>query len=113
MADLVPPSARSATAGHRGNGRRAHFIGICGSAMGGIAATLVRAGWIVTGSRDHCHSPMLDYLRDRGVPFQPRHLPSNVPADTDVVIVAKRIAESNPELLHVLQSGIPYRSFPE
>lgn len=94
-------------------GRRAHFIGICGNAMGGIAATLARSGWTVTGSSDHCHSPMLEYLRDRGIGFRSPHQPSNVPSNTDVVIVAKRIAESNVELQHVLQSGIPYRSFPE
>jgi UDP-N-acetylmuramate: L-alanyl-gamma-D-glutamyl-meso-diaminopimelate ligase len=81
--------------------------------MGGIASTLARSGWTVTGSSDDCHSPMLDYLRDNGIAFHSPHQPSNVPADTEVVIVAKRVPAWNVELQHVLQSGIPHRSFPE
>lgn len=81
--------------------------------MGGIAATLARSGWTITGSSDDCHSPMLEYLRENGIAFSPTHQASNVPPDADVVIVAKRIPESNVELQHVLQRGIPHRSFPE
>jgi UDP-N-acetylmuramate: L-alanyl-gamma-D-glutamyl-meso-diaminopimelate ligase len=113
MPDVVTPPAQPPPTAGRGRGRRAHFIGICGNAMGGIARTLARSGWTVTGSSDDCHSPMLEYLRDNGIGFHLSHHPSNVPAETDVVIVAKRIPAWNVELQHVLERGIPHRSFPE
>lgn len=95
------------------NRQHAHFIGICGKAMGGIAAAVASEGWRVTGSDEQCYGPMKNYLQGCGLPIRTPFQARNVPADADLAIVGKRVAANNPELLEVTRRGIPHRSFPQ
>ena len=47
--------------------RRVHFLGICGTAMGAVAAGMKEQGWIVTGSDNQAYPPMSDFLASRGI----------------------------------------------
>ena len=44
-----------------------HFLGICGTAMGSVAAALRERGYKVTGSDERVYPPMSDFLRSKGV----------------------------------------------
>src|SRR5262245_15067091 len=91
---------------------RLHFIGICGKAMGGIAASLARDHWHVTGSDENMYAPMSDYLRQCGIRVAAPYAAANLPDETELVIVGKRVAAGNPELLQVIRKGIAHCSFP-
>jgi hypothetical protein len=49
--------------------RHLHFIGICGTAMGAVAAALRDQGFIVTGSDAGVYPPMSTFLEERGIPI--------------------------------------------
>ena len=51
------------------NSEQIHFIGICGTAMGSVAAALKNRGYIVTGSDQNVYPPMSDFLIENGVSF--------------------------------------------
>jgi UDP-N-acetylmuramate: L-alanyl-gamma-D-glutamyl-meso-diaminopimelate ligase len=90
-----------------------HFIGICGKAMGGIAAALAHEGWQVSGSDEKCYAPMMDYLSDCGIPIRTPYAAQNVPAGVGLMVVGKRVSENNPELQQLLGSGMAHYSFPQ
>ena len=90
-----------------------HFVGICGKAMGAIAAALANEGWRVTGSDEKCYQPMMNFLSRQGIPVCTPYAAGNVPPDADLVVVGKRVTAGNPELVHVLRHGPPHSSFPQ
>ncbi len=81
--------------------------------MGAIAAALAREGWRITGSDENVYEPMSGHLQECGIRIISPYHPANVPSDVGLVIVGKRVAASNPELLHVIRRGIPHQSFPQ
>jgi UDP-N-acetylmuramate: L-alanyl-gamma-D-glutamyl-meso-diaminopimelate ligase len=91
---------------------RLHFLGICGRAMGAIASAMASAGHRVTGSDEDVYPPMSGYLDERGLRVMTPYAEANVPQDTDLVVVGKRVAVNNPELRSVLERGLPFMSFP-
>lgn len=92
--------------------RSVHFLGVCGKAMGGIAAALAREGWHVTGSDEKCYAPMDAYLFDSGIAISSPYAARNIPAQTQSVVVGKRVAQSNTELQAVIARSLPHDSFP-
>src|ERR1700730_18559109 len=92
---------------------RIHFIGICGKALGVIAAALARAGWAVTGSDEKPYPPMSDYLRECGIAVSPPTGSPETLGKIDIVVVGKRVTATNPDLRHVIENQIPCRSFPQ
>ena len=92
---------------------RLYFIGICGKAMGGIAAALKRDRWTVTGSDEKPYPPMSDYLRDCGIAILAPNGSAETFDEMDSVIVGKRVAETNPDLRYVIENQIPFFSFPQ
>src|ERR1700682_4506298 len=92
---------------------RIHFIGICGKAMGGIAAALAREGWLITGSDEKPYPPMSDYLRSCGIAILPPNGRANILGKINMAIVGKRTTEANPDLRYVIENQIPFRSFPQ
>ena len=93
--------------------KRLHFVGVCGKAMGGIAAAMAAEEWGVTGSDEKCYQPMMDFLSSRGISVRTPYAAENVPRDADLVVVGKRVAVENPELVEVLRHGPPHYSFPQ
>jgi UDP-N-acetylmuramate: L-alanyl-gamma-D-glutamyl-meso-diaminopimelate ligase len=93
--------------------RRIHFIGICGTAMGAVAAAIRELGYVVSGSDDNVYPPMSTFLAAKEIPIANGFRPENVPADVDLVVVGNFISRGNPELEAVLDRNLLYRSLPE
>jgi UDP-N-acetylmuramate: L-alanyl-gamma-D-glutamyl-meso-diaminopimelate ligase len=93
--------------------QRIHLIGICGTAMGTLAALLKRKGHDVRGSDQNVYPPMSDFLAAEGIPIAAGFAAEHVTADVDLVIVGNAISRGNPELEAVLERKIRYCSLPE
>jgi UDP-N-acetylmuramate--alanine ligase len=83
----------------------AHFIGIGGAGMSGIAKVLHERGRSVTGS-DMRQSRYSSALAAAGVPVSIGHDAANL-GDPEVVVVSTAIPESNPELMEARRRGLP------
>lgn len=93
--------------------RRLHFIGICGTAMGTLAAMLQRRGDQVRGSDAHVYPPMSDVLRVEGIQLLDGYDAAHIDDSIDVVVVGNAISRGNPELEAVLDGSLRYVSLPE
>jgi UDP-N-acetylmuramate: L-alanyl-gamma-D-glutamyl-meso-diaminopimelate ligase len=93
--------------------RKLHFLGICGTAMGSVAAALRERGFSVTGSDENIYPPMSTFLEKKGVALQEGYRAENIPADVDVVVVGNAIKRGNPEVEAVLNRKFFYLSLPE
>ncbi|HWX15930.1 MAG TPA: UDP-N-acetylmuramate:L-alanyl-gamma-D-glutamyl-meso-diaminopimelate ligase [Chthoniobacterales bacterium] len=93
--------------------RKLHFLGICGTAMGSVAAALRERGFSVTGSDENIYPPMSTFLEKKGVAPQEGYRAENIPADVDVVVVGNAIKRGNPEVEAVLNRRFFYLSLPE
>ena len=90
-----------------------HFTGICGTAMGAVAAAMKQRGFTVTGSDAGVYPPMSDFLRGQGIALSEGFDEKNIPADTDVVIIGNAISRGNPEAEAALDRKLLYHSLPE
>ncbi len=90
-----------------------HFIGICGTAMGAVAAALQQQGHQVSGSDGAVYPPMSDFLASRGIRPAAGYRADNLPPDADAYVVGNAISRGNPELEEVLARRLPYLSLPE
>jgi UDP-N-acetylmuramate: L-alanyl-gamma-D-glutamyl-meso-diaminopimelate ligase len=90
-----------------------HFTGICGTAMGAVAAAMKQRGFIVTGSDAGIYPPMSDFLRGQGITLSEGYHEDHIPADTDVVIIGNAISRGNPEAEATLDRKLLYHSLPE
>ena len=96
-----------------GKTRSFHFLGICGTAMGSVAAALRERGFTVTGSDENVYPPMSTFLEKRGVSLNAGYRAENIPADTDVVVIGNAMKRGNPEVEAVLNRKLYYVSLPE
>ena len=92
---------------------RFHFTGICGTAMGAVAAAMKQRGFTVTGSDASVYPPMSDFLRGQGISIAEGYREENIPPDTDVVIIGNAISRGNPEAEATLDRKLLYHSLPE
>jgi UDP-N-acetylmuramate: L-alanyl-gamma-D-glutamyl-meso-diaminopimelate ligase len=90
-----------------------HFLGICGTAMGSVAAALQERGFRVTGSDDNVYPPMSIFLEKRGIALKEGYRAENIPADADVVVIGNAMKRGNPEVEAVLSRKLLYLSLPE
>ncbi len=90
-----------------------HFLGICGTLMGSVAAALKERGHVVTGSDDGIYPPMSTFLASRGISIASPFSPANLPAAADLIIVGNALSRGNPEVEAVLNRKLPYTSLPE
>ncbi|MGB0610376.1 MAG: UDP-N-acetylmuramate:L-alanyl-gamma-D-glutamyl-meso-diaminopimelate ligase [Verrucomicrobiales bacterium] len=95
------------------NSEQIHFIGICGTAMGSVAAALQNRGYIVTGSDQNVYPPMSDFLIENGINVSVGHNENNIPDNVDLVIIGNAMSRGNVEVESVLNRKIPYTSLPE
>jgi UDP-N-acetylmuramate: L-alanyl-gamma-D-glutamyl-meso-diaminopimelate ligase len=93
--------------------QRIHLIGICGTAMGTLAAMLRARGHDVRGSDQQVYPPMSDFLRQQGITLLEGYDPAHIVPELDLVIVGNAISRGNPELEEVLDRKIRYCSLPE
>jgi UDP-N-acetylmuramate: L-alanyl-gamma-D-glutamyl-meso-diaminopimelate ligase len=92
---------------------RFHFTGICGTAMGAVAAAMKQRGFTITGSDANVYPPMSDFLRGQGITLTEGYREENIPPDTDVVIIGNAISRGNPEAEAALDRKLLYHSLPE
>jgi len=83
----------------------AHFIGIGGAGMSGLARVLHDRGIVVTGS-DLKASRYATALQEAGILVHVGHAADNL-GDPEVVVVSSAIPETNPELAAARERGIP------
>ncbi|MFE1645342.1 UDP-N-acetylmuramate--L-alanine ligase [Microbacterium sp. P01] len=83
----------------------AHFIGIGGSGMSGLARMFLARGIRVSGS-DRADSPALQQLRALGARVHVGHDAAHL-GDADTVIHTGAIWPENPEFVRARQSGMP------
>ncbi|MBI3611023.1 MAG: UDP-N-acetylmuramate:L-alanyl-gamma-D-glutamyl-meso-diaminopimelate ligase [Nitrospirae bacterium] len=93
--------------------RHIHLIAICGTGMAALAGMLKAAGYRVTGSDANVYPPMSTMLERQGISYRVGFRPENIEPDTDLVVIGNAVSKTNPEVLAVLERGLPYRSFPQ
>lgn len=93
-------------------GARIHLIGVCGTAMAGLAGLLRARGYRITGSDEGVYPPMSTYLESLGIHadsgFDARHLEP----EPDLVVIGNAIRRGNPEVERVLDRRLPFISLP-
>ena len=85
--------------------QHAHFIGIGGIGMSGIAEILLNLGFKVSGS-DLRRGPVTDRLAQMGANIYEGHNASNI-AGATVVVTSSAVSASNPEVLEARAHKIP------
>ncbi len=93
--------------------RHVHIIGICGTAMGTLAAMLAERGFRVTGSDAMAYPPMSTWLAARGLTILEGYDAAHVPDDVDLVVVGNVARRDNPESVAAHERGLPCISLPE
>jgi UDP-N-acetylmuramate--alanine ligase len=84
---------------------KAHFVGIGGSGMNGVARLFLAAGIPVTGS-DRAESEYTRALSELGAGIHIGHDAANV-GDADTLVVTGALWQDNPEYQYALAHGIP------
>ncbi len=95
------------------NLKHLHFLGICGTAMGAVAAALRDQGYTVTGSDEDIYPPMSTFLEEKGIALSKGYRAENLPAGADLIVVGNAIRRGNPEVEEVLNRKLLYTSLPE
>ncbi|MEE9421556.1 MAG: UDP-N-acetylmuramate--L-alanine ligase [Gammaproteobacteria bacterium] len=85
--------------------RRAHFVGIGGAGMGGIAEVLLNLGYEVSGSDLRANS-VTQRLDSQGARIHIGHDAKHVQG-SDVVVVSSAVDETNPEVMAARELRIP------
>jgi UDP-N-acetylmuramate--alanine ligase len=91
-----------------GSWRQAHFVGIGGAGMSGIARILLARGVTVTGS-DLKDAGGLDALREAGATVAVGHRAEQV-GRPDAVVVSSAIPPGNVEVREAVRAGVPVLS---
>jgi UDP-N-acetylmuramate--alanine ligase len=86
--------------------RKAHFVGIGGSGMSGLAGLLLADGHAVSGS-DRQISDRVRDLESRGAVLHEGHACDHVPPETDLVVASAAVPAANPELEEAERRGLP------
>jgi len=119
MARIPPCDAKTAPSPHPfrffpvSEKKRFHFTGICGTAMGAVAAAMKQRGYTVTGSDANVYPPMSDFLRNQGITLSEGYREENLPADADVIVIGNAISRGNAEAEAALDRKLLYMSLPE
>ena len=81
--------------------------------MATFAAMLKERGYRVTGSDHGVYPPMSDFLARAGIEVMQGYRAENLTPPPDLVIVGNAVSRTNPEVAALLESHIPYQSFPQ
>jgi UDP-N-acetylmuramate: L-alanyl-gamma-D-glutamyl-meso-diaminopimelate ligase len=90
-----------------------HIIGICGTAMGSLAAMLVERGFEVRGSDAMAYPPMSTWLAERGIDIMSGYAAENLDWGPDVVIVGNVCRAEYADAVEMRRRGLPHLSLPE
>ena len=89
-----------------------HFLGICGTAMGSIAAAMRDRGFKVTGQDENVYPPMSTFLESKGVEITAGFRPEDIPS-ADLIVIGNAMSRGNPAVEAVLNRKLLYLSLPE
>ena len=78
--------------------KHVHFIGIGGAGLSAMAVLLHEGGVTVTGS-DLQSNHKTELLEANNISIYLGHKPSNITADTELIVISSAVHESNPELI--------------
>lgn len=90
-----------------------HFVGVCGTAMGSVAAGMIEKGFRVTGSDQSVYPPMSTFLEGKGVQIMEGYRASNIPEEATTVVIGNAISRGNDEAEAILDRRLRYLSLPE
>ncbi len=93
-------------------GAHIHMMGICGTAMGGLAGLLKNLGYKVTGSDQNVYPPMSTQLQKLGIKIMEGYKKENLTPRPDLVIVGNVMTRKHEEVEALLQTDIPYTHLP-
>lgn len=102
--------------------KKAHFIGMCGIGMSGVAKLLKDLGWEISGSDDDFYPPVSTLLEAYDISYENGYRKENIPKDADIIVIGKNAKltpedlptqAGNEEVRAAFESGISVRSFPE
>src|SRR4030081_683482 len=93
--------------------KKFHFLGICGTAMGSIAAALRERGFTVTGSDENVYPPMSTFLEEKGIKIYQGYRAQNIPPDADLIVIGNAMKRGNLAVEAVLNRKLFYLSLPE
>src|SRR6202045_2713097 len=93
--------------------KKFHLLGICGTAMGSIAAALRERGFTVTGSDENVYPSMSTFLEEKGIMLYQEYRGKNFPPDADLIVIGNAMKRGNPEVEAVLNRKLFYLSLPE
>ncbi len=88
------------------NIKRAHFIGVGGIGMSGLARLFLHEGKGVSGS-DRSISPITEALEKEGVVFFPQQVETNITNDIDMVVYTEAMSKDHPEMQAAAKLGVP------
>ncbi|MEQ1878281.1 MAG: UDP-N-acetylmuramate:L-alanyl-gamma-D-glutamyl-meso-diaminopimelate ligase [Bdellovibrionia bacterium] len=94
-------------------GAHIHMMGICGTAMGGLAGLLKGMGYKVTGSDQNVYPPMSTQLESLGIKIKEGYKRENLTPAPDFVIVGNVMSRTHEEVQALLETKIPYTSLPD
>jgi UDP-N-acetylmuramate: L-alanyl-gamma-D-glutamyl-meso-diaminopimelate ligase len=89
-----------------------HFLGICGTAMGSVAAAMRDRGFKVTGQDENVYPPMSTFLESKGVEITSGFRPEDIPS-ADLIVIGNAMSRGNPAVESVLNRKLLYLSLPE
>ncbi len=92
------------------NPEHLYFLPIGGTAMATLAGLLKAEGHRVQGVDSELYPPMSDLLEALEIPVRLGWDPDLIPAGLDRVVIGNAVPRSNPEVVAVLERGLPYTS---
>jgi len=90
-----------------------HFVGVCGTAMGSVAAGMIEQGYVVTGSDQAVYPPMSTFLASKGLEIMEGYRAGNIPDSATTVVIGNAISRGNEEAEAILERRLRYMSLPE
>ncbi len=90
-----------------------YFMGICGTAMGSVAAAFRDAGYRVSGSDTSVYDPMKSFLERRGIAILDGYRAENLGGDVDLFVIGNAQSRGNAEVEEVLRQKRRYVSLPQ
>jgi len=86
--------------------KKAHFIGVGGIGMSGLARLFLHDGKTVSGS-DRAPSTLTVALENEGVKFYPSQVPENITDGIDMIVYTEAMTKDHPEMVAAQALGVP------
>lgn len=90
-----------------------HLIAVAGVGMATLAAMFKERGYRVSGSDQNVYPPMSVFLAEAGIQVMQGYRGENLHPAPDLVVVGNAVSRTNPEVQALLETRIPYCSFPQ